>query len=254
MIKVYISPNYHGVAEHADRGGIRRVCEAQTEHLPKFGIEIVHNPSQAEVIINHAASLVEVPGVPSVNINHGLLWSRYPWGDGMEEVNRQLVESMRHAVAWTAPSNWVNNAIRRGGFFYPETVYHGVSASKFSPSKINCGYVLWNKLRHDYVSDVGDMQKLALQMPNRKFKSTIGRADHNVSVVGKIPYLQMQKLVSEAGVYLSTARETFGIGTLEALACGVPVAGWNWVGTSEIVINGGTGHPPTPLNHQKLPQ
>ena len=35
--------------------------------------------------------------------------------------------------------------------------------------------------------------------------------------------------------YLATTRETFGIGTLEALAAGVPVLGYDWGGTAELV-------------------
>jgi glycosyltransferase involved in cell wall biosynthesis len=38
-----------------------------------------------------------------------------------------------------------------------------------------------------------------------------------------------------AGVYLSTAKETFGIGILEALACGVPVLGYAHGGILDLV-------------------
>lgn len=241
MIRAYISPDYTGVPEHADRGGIRRVVEAQTKYLPQFGIEVVHNPREAQVIINHGAMLTEFPGVPSVHTNHGLYWSRQPWGDGMFEVNAQVVESMRHAVAWTAPSEWVNRAIRRGGYWYPETVYHGVDINDFQLGE-NQGYVVWNKARADFVSDPSDMMKVAYIMQNRQFWSTIARPADNIKILGTVPHDEMKRIVANAGIYLSTVRETFGIGTLEAMACGVPVAGFDWGGNSEIIIQGQTGY------------
>lgn len=241
MTRVFIFPDYSNTAPQKDNGGIKRVITSMAEHLPKFGVEVVHNPREADVINNHGGSLVEVPGIPMVNSCHGLYWSRQPWGAGYQEVNEQVVESMRRSVAITVPSQWVNTAVRRGGYFYPETVLHGVNYNEFVPSQTNGGYVLWNKLRADYVSDPEDMQKLAALLPSRKFVTTIGRETPNVTVTGAAPYLAMQKMVAEAGVYLSTVRETFGIGILEALACGIPVAGFDWGGNSEIIVQGQTG-------------
>lgn len=235
-MKVFISRNA--------TDGILRVIEAQVEHLPKFGIEIANHPAEADVVFTHGADKGEyVPkGVPIININHGLYWSRQPWGDDFMDVNRQVVEAMQYAVAHTVPSEWVGRAVRRGGFWYPEVVYHGVDADKFSPKKSHEGYVLWNKARADFVSDPRDVHQLSLGVPKRQFVSTIGHAHANLRVTGVLPHDQMKELVSNAGVYLSTARETFGIGVLEAMALGIPVAGWDWGGNSEIIINGQTGY------------
>lgn len=252
MVKVFINPDYSKVPPHADNGGIRRVAEAQVKHLPKFDIEVVHDPKDADVICNHGSSLKEFPGKPIVNVNHGLYWSRQPWGDGYQEVNAEVVESMAHAVAHTAPSEWVANAIRRGSMWYPEVVYHGVDGAEFLPGKTNGGYVLWNKARADYVSDPTDMMNVSFHLPERQFFTTIGKTTSNVRVLGVQDYLSMKKLVSEAGVYLATARETFGIGTLEAMAYGVPIAGWNWGGQKEIVIPGETGYLAPPGDFRAL--
>lgn len=180
-------------------------------------------------------------GIPSINVNHGLMWSRQPWGESYQKTNEELVESMACAVAHTAPSEWVARAIRRGGFFYPTTIYHGVDPDIFQPGT-NGGYVLWNKARQDFVSNADDMQRVAQLMPNTPFWTTIGRRTENVNVVGVVPYDRMKEIVANAGIYLCTARETFGIGTLEAMASGVPVVGWNWGGQAEIVKQGETGY------------
>ena len=243
MIKVFISPYA--------QDGILRVIEAQMEHLPKFDVEIANMPSQADVICNHGTVLIEHPGIPSVNVNHGLYWSRQPWGDSFMDVNRDVVKAMSHSVAQTVPSEWVSRAVRRGGYFYPQVVYHGVDPEKFLPGKVTEKYVLWNKARADLVSNPEDLIAIASLMPKRQFVSTFGYGE-NVKVVGEIPFPQMKKLVSEAGVYLATVRETFGIGTLEALAYGVPVAGWDWGGQSEIIIPGVTGYLAPPGDWQAL--
>lgn len=256
-IKVYIAPDVAKKKDNAD-GGIKRVVEAQDRYLPEFGIDVVHDPNEAHIICNHGATLVEVPGIPSVNVNHGFMWSRQPWGTGFMDVNRLVIESMRRAVAHTAPSEWVSRAIRRGGYFYPEVVYHGVDAEDFKPSKDPGNYVFWNKARADFVSDPGDMLRAAETSPNISFYSTIGSQNKayvhpkNLKIVGTMPYQQMRSMVANAGVYLATARETFGIGTLEALACGVPVAGWDWGGQSEIIKQGITGYLAPPGDYMAL--
>jgi glycosyltransferase involved in cell wall biosynthesis len=240
MIRVFVDPDYS--KNPSETGGIRRVVDAKVKYFPRFGIEVVHNPDEAEIIINNGACLTWRPGIPMLNVNHGLYWSRQPWGDGFQEVNERVIESMCRSVAHTVPSKWVAESVRRGGLFYPHVVYHGVEADEFTPSNERLGYALWNKARTDYVSDPTDMQKLGQLLPGRRFVSTFGRETPNVKVIGAIPYSEMGKLVSRAGVYLSTARETFGIGTLEAMACGIPVAGWDAGGNSEIVVHGETGY------------
>lgn len=259
-LKVFISPDYHGVPLQADNGGIRRVVEAEVKHLDKFDVEVVHNPAAADVIQYH----VDVPrspdgrvryfspGKPIVHSGHGLMWSRQNWGDGMQEVNRNVVEAMAWAVAHTAPSEWVANALRRGGLWYPEVIYHGVDAQDFDVPGSHGNYVLWNKARADAVSDPQDLQKLARWMENTQFLTTIGNRTANVKVIGTVPHKEMKDLVANAGVYLATARETFGIGTLEAMASGVPIAGWDWGGQSEIVVQGETGYLAPPGDYQAL--
>lgn len=238
--------------------GIRRVIDAQVRYLPSFGVEVVDDIRSADVICNHGNANEHLPGIPVVHVGHGFMWSRQPWGDGFMEVNRQVVEAMHTATAHTAPSEWVARAIRRGGFWYPNVIYHGVNADEFKPSKDHGNYVLWNKARADYVSDPGDMIRIAEMTQDVEFRTTIGSQNKmythtpNVRIIGVKPYEQMKPVVAGAGVYLATARETFGIGTLEALASGVPVAGWNWGGQSEIIVQGETGYLAPPGDYRAL--
>ena len=241
MIRVYISPDYDRSKPQQDNGGIRRVVEAELDHLGKFDIQIVHNPGEANIIQNHGASQVFVPGIPIVHTGHGLYWSRQPWGEGHQEVNAEVVKAMQMAVAHTVPSEWVNRAVRRGGLWYPEVVYHGVDAETFTPGT-NQNYVLSNKARADYVSDPNDLMRVSQLLPSVQFRTTVGRDAVNVKLLGVLSHEMMRQTVADAGVYLCTARETFGIGTLEAMACGVPVAGWDWGGQQEIIIPGVTGY------------
>ena len=250
-MKVYIDPNYGARPDKAD-GGIRRVVEAQKKYLPLFGVEVVDNPNEADVINNHGASLTSVPGIPMVNSCHGFMWAKHKWGSWAHDINRRVVESMSQAVAHTAPSEWVARAIVRGMLIDPIVVYHGVDPEDWDSGKEKQDFVLWNKARKDSVSDPEDMNSVARLLPDIKFISTIGRLADNVRITGPMPYPDMREFIQTAGVYLATARETFGIGTLEALVCGVPVAGWDWGGQSEIIVHNETGYLAKPGDYQDL--
>lgn len=251
MLKVYINPSWYDRKDNAD-GGIRRVWEGQVKHLHKFDIEVVQNAKEADIIHNHGGDLISLPGVPSINTCHGMYWSRFDWGENYLDVNNRVIESMRHAVAHTSVSEWVAVAMRRGMLIYPEVIYHGINIEEWPAQTENGGYVLWNKARADHVSNPTDMQKLALGMKDVQFHTTIGKETENVKVIGTMPYEEMKGVVRNAGLYLCTARETFGINTLEAMASGVPVVGWRWGGQAEIVKQGETGYLATPGNYEEL--
>lgn len=239
-MRVCIAPFYQG-ADKAD-GGIRRVVTAQQRYLPEFGWDVTNNPDEADLIATHGATLIERPGVPLVNHNHGLLWEDYGFGGWGDDVNKHVIDVMIRAQAITAPSQWVARAISRGMLHKPEVIYHGVDADEWATTGEHAGYVLWNKARVDPVSDPSDMQAVAALLPDVPFVTTFGRPAANVTITGVGTYEQMRPVIQRAGVYLATARETFGIGTLEALAAGAPIAGWRYGGQEEIVINGETGY------------
>jgi glycosyltransferase involved in cell wall biosynthesis len=239
-MKVYISPQFKN-EDRAD-GGIRRVVEAQRRYLTDFNIEVVDSVSDADVINCHAGDLIDYPpDKPLVASSHGLYWSNYEWPPDHYLANQMVIENMVRSKVVTAPSLWVAQALRRGICRPVVPIHHGVDVDEWEAGE-NSGYVLWNKARSDPVSDVNHMLTLAKEMPDQKFLSTVGFAAGNVGIIGVQPYEKMKPFIQDAGVYLSTARETFGIGTLEAMACGVPIAGWDFGGNSEIIIPGETGY------------
>lgn len=235
-IKAYIEPK-----PEASPYGIRRVIDAMHKHLPDFGVEVTNSPKDADVVNCHAMTRVEAPGKPLVFSSHGFMWSDHQWPDEYLRANQYMIDTMVQAQAVTAPSQWVAHAISRGIMHRPVVAYHGVDADEWQPGT-NGNYVLWNKARADVVSDPADMQRLAAIMHGVTFVTTIGNKVQNVHVLGVQPYEKMRPIVANAGVYLATARETMGIGTLEALSCGIPVAGWNHGGQREIIVQGETGY------------
>lgn len=248
-MKLFISPQFRN-NDRAD-GGIRRVVDAMCRYLPDHGIEVVDNPDVADVINNHGAMMAERPGVPVVASNHGLYWHDYDWASWAHETNRQVIESMRLATAVTAPSRWVAHAISRGMMVRPEVIYHGVEIDEFAPDPEPADWILWNKARLDPISDPAPVLRLAQMAPDLRFVVTVDKqypvaaqldALPNVLVVDPMPYEEMKRYVAKASVYLATTRETFGIGTIEAMAAGVPVAGFAYGGQEEIVTQGETGY------------
>ena len=239
-MKVHIVPKFRG--EDEGDGGIRRVVEAQHRWLPQYGIEIVDDIGQADLVATHAGVTGHIPtSLPWVVHTHGLYWKEYEWQRWCLNINGEVIDAMRKADHVTAPSEWVAQVLRRGMWLRPSVLYHGVDIDDWAPADKPGNFVLWNKNRPDAVCDPRPVIAIADQMPDTQFVSTFAQAGANMRVTGRVPYLGMKRLIQAAGVYLCTTRETFGIGTLEAMASGVPVVGWAWGGQREIIKHKETG-------------
>ncbi|MDP2663428.1 MAG: glycosyltransferase, partial [Dehalococcoidia bacterium] len=149
------------------------------------------------------------------------------------------------------PSRWVACQIARGLNAKAHVLYAGIEPGDWTPGKSE-GYVLWNKTRVDPICDPAPVGRLAAQNSHIQFMSTFGDVAPNVRISGTLPYQENKELVRHAGIYLSTTKETFGIGTLEALACEVPVLGWAWGGNLDIVRHQETGYLATPGDYDDL--
>ncbi len=250
MSQLYLFPHFGG--QDKGDGGIRRVVEAQERWLPEFGWTITKDMKKADLVATHAGNLLNVPiDVPWVVHTHGLYWAEYEWYKWHLDLNKQVIQAMHNSDHVTAPSEWVGQVLRRHLWIEPTILYHGIDLEDWQPGRSR-GYVLWNKTRTDPVCDPAPVNELAAMDAKIKYLTTFGDAAANVKVTGKLPYLEAKKLIQNAGVYLCTARETFGIGTLEAMACGVPVVGWDWGGQREIIEHGVTGWLARPGDHDDL--
>ena len=236
-IKLFISPAFRG--EDKGDGGIRRVIEAQHKHLPALGYEMVGSIDEADIVHSHAGVLLDVPpSKPFVTTCHGLYWDDYKWSKWHYDLNGQVCEALRRADVVISPSEWVSQALRRDMWIKPYTIGHGVDVADWTFDTDHDGYVLWNKSRPDPVCDPYPVGYLAALMPEQKFVTTYYPPDFpidNVEETGVRPFAEAKSYLARAGVYLCTTRETFGIGTLEAMACGVPVVGWAWGGQRDII-------------------
>ena len=239
-MKLHIQPYFRG--EDKGEGGIRRIVEAQRRWLPELGIEVVDDMESADFVATHAGTTLNVPiDVPWVVHTHGLYWKEYAWPKWCHNLNRQVIDAMRRADHVTAPSEWVAQVLRRGMWLRPTVLHHGVEMADWEPPDEHGGYVLWNKNRPDAICDPKPVIELAAKAPDLSFKSTFGQPMANLAVTDRLGHTAMKDLVRRAGVYLATTRETFGIGTIEAMAAAVPVVGWAWGGQREIVQHGETG-------------
>lgn len=237
-MKVYLWPFFGG--EDTGDGGVRRVVEKQTQYLPQFGVEVASQPEEADVLAFHIqydpAIIKRFPDKPIVAHCHGLYWSEYEWEAWAKKANRVVLDLITAADVVTSPSEWVSQTVRRHTARRVETIYHGIDMEEFLPGE-NMGYVLWNKTRIDPICEPYSLQQVATLLPDVKFVSTFGEKRDNLIITGKVPYDEAKEYVRNAGVYLATSRETFGIGTLEAMAAGVPVVGYNWGGQREIITH-----------------
>lgn len=249
-LKVFISPKFRGPDQ--GEGGIRRIVEAQIQWLPEYGIEVVEDIRHADLVATHAG-LQETVAVrkPWIVHTHGLYWADYDWPRWCHDINRDVAKAMRKADVVTSPSKWVAKAIQRGMWIDPTVLYHGINPTDWEPAPSQ-GYVLWNKTRIDPVCDPSPIEELARMNPDMKIVTTFGVDLPNVIRTGKLPFEEAKQLIKSAGVYLCTTRETFGIGTLEAMAAGVPIVGWDWAGQHEIIEQGETGLLVPPGDYEAL--
>jgi len=65
-------------------------------------------------------------------------------------------------------------------------------------------------------------------------------------VIGRLPYDSMLRTIASCKVYISTVKETFGSQTIEAMAMGKPVLGYDFGGNSEILTHRVDGYLVTP--------
>ena len=255
-LKVMMIPDANTISTHSP-SGIQTLVKKYFKYLPDYGIDLVHPSADSfDLLAVHAGMTNKFPtGTPHVSHIHGLYWTAdYDSFGWASKANRNVINSLRHADTVTVPSEWVGQNIRRDMRLSPIVVRHGIDWDEWQHGMSNEGYVLWNKNRDSDVCSAYPVSALALRRPDIKFLSTFSDADPspNVRRTGLVPHDVMKEYIHHAGVYLATTKETFGIGTLEAMASGVPILGFNHGGTSTIVVHGVTGYLAKPDDYDDL--
>lgn len=243
--------------------GIKRVVEAYHKYAASYGIEYVECPVEDEheydLFAVHAGSSDRFPvHRPLVAIAHGLYWTADYDAHGSEwDTNAHVIETIRRATMITVPSPWVAETIRRDCRVDPVILPHGINWKEWEHNEPNAGYVLWNKNRPGDVCTPEHMMTLAEMRPNVNFLTTFAAKSErpdasNIAVTGVQPHNVMKKMIQQAGVYLSTTKETFGIGVLEAMAAGTPVLGFAYGGNKDLIEHGVTGYLARPGDYDDL--
>jgi glycosyltransferase involved in cell wall biosynthesis len=252
-LKVYMQPS-SGSFGPKDESGIRRICEAMERYLPAFGVEFVGSPDEADVKVGHAGALATTC---DVMMCAGLYWTaEMPHPAWELDANMNVISALRHADQVIVPSRWVANNIARDMRFYPHVIGHGVDINEWEPMQADFQYVLWAKNRASDVCDPTPVYELAKRFPQVGFVTTYYPAHcevlHNVTITGQVPHPEMKSFMQGCAVYLSTTQETFGIATLEAMASGKPVLGYDWGGNKDLIQHGVNGYLAAPGNLEDL--
>ena len=251
MLNVCISPTPDQIRPD---NGVGQVVHAQFRELPSLGIALVEDPAAADVVACHIVQ----GAMPRVDVLHchGLYFAdidHAPYERWHLEANQLIAAAARQAYAVTVPSAWVAEPFRRDMRITPEVIGHGVDLDAW-PVGQSKGYALWNKNRGTDVCDPLPAYQLAQRGANvvSTFAPVGAPLPPSMTVVGVQPHDRMRQLVRGAEVYLATTRETFGIGTLEALAAGVPVLGYRYGGTAELVEHMVSGYLAAPGDDEEL--
>lgn len=246
--------------------GIHTVVRKYFEHLPEFGVELVE-PTATTFDLRASHAGITGGDTDCAHLHGYYFTADYPADEWEYRVNARVVESIRSAKVITVPSDWVAETLRRDCRLNPFVIPHGIDWHEWQHEEECQGYVLWNKNRASAdVVDNSILDTFIRKFPEVNFVSTFP-TPQTVSLInspiwptnfkllpggGKTPHAEMRRFVQRAGVYLSTSKETFGIGILEAMTAGVPVLGWDFGGNSFLVKHGVNGYLAKPGDFEDL--
>ena len=239
-MKVLMHP--HPSELNNSSNGISQVIQNYARYLPQYDIELVSPGQEYDVVAVHAGVKSLPPSGPTVSHNHGLYWTGDRVGAKWEwEANKNVVDSIRHAKEVTVPSSWVAETLRRDMHLAPHVIPHGVNFDEWQNIEFG-GFALWNKNRETTTCNPQDVMYLARKFSNIGFVSTFGTPGSNVQITGAMVFDTMRDLIQRCTVYLSTTKETGGIGIMEAMASGKPILGYREGAIVDLVQHGINGY------------
>lgn len=238
--------------------GIGRVVWSQYKHLPLYGVELVSDHRQADVITAHT-DIYQLPRIDCIAI-HGLYWNGDPgsgsYNNSNFEINKRIIAAVRKSLIVTVPSEWVGECWKRDLRINPIVVPHGIDLEEWNPSPRMDDYIVWGKNRAADVCDPTPAWELASRGYNvvSTFAPRGKVVPLKMSITGAVPGNEMRDLMAGAYIYLATTKETFGIQTIEAMALAKPVLGFDWGGTRDIVTHKKDGYLVRPYDYDALEQ
>ena len=251
-MKLYITPKINTDRDKGE-GGIKRVIENQYKYLPDYGIEIVDDIRDADVINCHATEIEQYGDTPVVISTHGLYWSGYDWPHWAYKANSRIIRGLRHpnVKVVTAPSDFVAQSLRRGALVDAQVVTHGITPAEWKPLKKK-RQLLWAKNRADSICDPSVVNKIAPFIPDFNIVSTYGEEDENVEIIHTVPFSVIRKYIRESMIYIANVKETGGITVMEAMAAGTVPLGYRHGVNPDLIEHGVTGYLVEPDDIQGL--
>lgn len=252
-IRVKMTPHVTELGK--GESGIHTVIRKYFEHLGEFGIELV-DPDSDSFDLRAAHAGITGGEAECVHLHGYYFTADYNADEWEWRVNARVIEAIRHAKVITIPSTWVAETLQRDCRLNPLVIPHGIDWQEWQHKEENQGYCLWAKNRTGDVCDNSILDVLISRFPKVNFVSTLPTSTtqrqlnspmwpKNFRILphgGKTPHAEMRTIIQRAGVYLSTAKETFGLSVLESLASGTPVLGWDYGGNSQLITHGVSGY------------
>jgi glycosyltransferase involved in cell wall biosynthesis len=241
--------------------GIHTVIRAYFRHAAEYDIEFVAPKTDSfDVLAVHAGMSGAYPANGNIVAHtHGLYWTGdYRMGRWAHNANRHVIDTVRHSKEVTVPSLWVAETFQRDMRISPHIVPHGIDWDRWQHSYEPEGYIIGyakNRTGMD-VCDPSFLSGFAVRFPRVKFVATFAppESPSNIKTTGVLQHDKMRELVQKSNVYISTTKETWGIGMLEAMAAGIPVLAFAEGGALNLVRHGETGYLAQPDNYEDLAQ
>ena len=224
-VKVLMRPH---VNDNLSPSGISTVIQKYFKYLPDYGIDLVDESSDSIDVMACHASAPSYANLPIVHHCHGLYWTaEYEAAEWEWAENAGVVQNLVSAREIVVPSEWVAQTIRLDMHIKPHVIPHGIDFEEWDHNEPYEQYILWNKNRDTDACSTDFLERVSEVIRDKIFVSTFGTPSENLKIIGPQDRSSMVNIIKRAGVYLSTTKETFGIGTLEAMAAGVPIVGFD---------------------------